>query len=134
MLNPLRSRPPVEIGERPAPTKRQKAAAWSRVNGLCWWCGKPVAPDGRDVEWDHELPRGLTGDDSAENLAPLHVRCHAAKTNGKDGDIARVAEAKRQSKLTHPKVKSRNSFRRPPDAKFDWSKGRYVRVSKPELP
>lgn len=131
MLNPLRSRPPVEIGPRRAPTKAEKTAAWNRVNGLCWWCGKPVAPDGRDVEWDHERPRGLTGDDSADNLAPLHVRCHAKKTNGSDGDIARVAKAKRQAKLTAPKVKTGRGFRRPPGAKFDWSKRRYVRVDEP---
>lgn len=110
-INPLRSRPAVEISDRKAPTKAQKTAAWNAVNGMCWWCGKPVAPDGLDVEWDHELPRGLTGDDSTANLAPLHVRCHDAKTHGKTGDIARVAHAKRQSKLTHPKVRKTGGFR-----------------------
>jgi 5-methylcytosine-specific restriction endonuclease McrA len=109
-INPIRSRPPVEIPDRPKPTKAQKAAAWNAVNGLCWWCGKPVAPDGLDVRWDHELPRGLTGDDSTENLSPLHVRCHDAKTNGKTGDIARVAKAKRQEKLTGPKIRKRSGF------------------------
>jgi 5-methylcytosine-specific restriction protein A len=109
-LNPLRSRPAVEIGDRPQPTKAQKVAAWNTANGLCWWCGKPVAMGGLDVEWDHELPRGLTGDDSTENLAPLHVKCHEAKTFGKTGDIARVAHAKRQEKLTRPKERKRSGF------------------------
>lgn len=110
-INPLRTRDPVEIADRPRPTKAQKTAAYNRANGLCWWCGKPVAPDGLDVEWDHEQPRGLTGDDSADNLAPLHVRCHEAKTFGVDGDISRVAHAKRQEKLTKPKVRKAGGFR-----------------------
>lgn len=110
-INPLRTRPPVEIGDRPKPTRAQKVEAWNRVSGLCWWCGKPVAMDGLDVEWDHEKPRGLTGDDSAANLAPLHPRCHDAKTHGKTGDIARVAKAKRQEKLTRPKVRKPGGFR-----------------------
>ena len=59
----------VEIPDRPAPTKAQKTAAWNRENGLCWKCGKPIARDGLDVEWDHTTPRGLSGDDSADNLA-----------------------------------------------------------------
>lgn len=110
-LNPLRTRAPVEISDRKAPTKTQKAQAWSAANGLCWWCGKPVAPDGLDVRWDHYNPRGLTGDDSTENLAPLHVKCHDAKTHGPTGDIARVAHAKRQEKLTRSKVRKPGGFR-----------------------
>lgn len=109
-INPLRTRPAVEIGERTAPTKAQKTAAWNRVNGLCWWCGKPVAAGGLGVDWDHDMPRGLTGDDSADNLAPLHSRCHDQKTFGKDGDIATVAHAKRQEKLTRPKERKRSGF------------------------
>lgn len=109
-INPLRSREPVIIPDRPKPTKAQKTAAWNAANGVCWWCGKPVAPDGLDVEYDHEIPRGLTGDD--RELFPLHVKCHAAKTHGKTGDIAKVAQAKRQSKLTAPKVRKPGGFTR----------------------
>lgn len=110
-MNPLRSREPVEIAERPALTKAQKTAAYNLANGICWWCGKPVARDGLDVRWDHRDPRAITGDDTVENLAPLHVRCHDEKTNGPTGDIARVAHVKRQSKLTEPKVRKRGGFR-----------------------
>jgi 5-methylcytosine-specific restriction endonuclease McrA len=110
-INPLRTRDAVEIGDRPKPTKAQKVTAWNAANGLCWWCGKPVAMDGLDVEWDHKDPRALSGNDTADNLAPLHVRCHDAKTYGKTGDIARVAKAKRQEKLTRPKVRKASGFR-----------------------
>lgn len=113
-INPLRSRPPIEIGDRPKPTKAQKTAAWNAANGICWWCLKPVAPDGLDVEWDHEIPRSLSGDDSTANLAPLHVRCHRAKTYGSDGqvgDVTRSAKAKAQSKLAAAKVRKASGFR-----------------------
>lgn len=110
-LNPLRSREPVEISDRPKPTKAQKVAAYNAANGLCYLCGKPVAHDGIDVHWDHYLARGLTGDDSAANLRPVHVRCHNSKTHGADGDIARVAKAKRQEKLTRPRVRKAGGFR-----------------------
>jgi hypothetical protein len=108
-LNPLRSRPPVEIPDRPAPTKAQKVAAWNRENGLCWWCGKPVALEGADVAYDHRTARGLSGDDTTDNLAPMHVEpCHAAKTYGED--IPRIAKAKRQEKLTRPKERKRSGI------------------------
>jgi 5-methylcytosine-specific restriction endonuclease McrA len=107
----------VVIPDRPQPTKAQKTEAWTAANGICWWCGKPVARDGLDVRWDHYHARGLTGDDSTGNLAPLHVKCHDAKTFGKDGDIATVAHAKRQSKLTEPRVRKRSGFRQHPTLK-----------------
>lgn len=126
-MNPLRSREPVEIGERPRPTKAQKTAAWNRENGLCRWCGKPVARDGIGVEWDHWIARSISGDDSADNLVPLHVGCHGAKTYGPHGDIAKAAKTKRQQKLTEPKVRKHSSLSPRPGMKYDWSRGRYVR-------
>lgn len=108
--NPLRSREPVVVPDRRAPTKAEKVAAYNAANGLCWWCGKPVAAAGSDVHWDHDIPRGISANDSAENLRPLHVRCHAAKTNGPSGDIAAVAHVKRQQKLTRPKEHKRGGF------------------------
>lgn len=109
-LNPLRTREPVIVPDRPKPTKAQKAEAWSKANGICWWCGKPVAHDGLSVEWDHDIPRGISADDSVANLRPLHPKCHDAKTYGKGGDISTVAKAKRQEGLTRPKVKRARGF------------------------
>lgn len=113
-LNPLRSREPVVVPERRAPTKAEKVAAYNAANGLCTWCGKPVAAGGLDVRWDHDSPRGISADDSAANLRPLHVRCHDEKTNGADGDIAKVAHVKRQERLTRPKERKRSGFRKHP--------------------
>lgn len=129
-INPMRSREPVEVPERPRPTKPQKTAAWNRENGLCRWCGKPVARDGIGVEWDHWIARANSADDSTDNLVPLHPACHAAKTNGPEGDIARAAHAKRQEKLTRPKErKAGRSLSPPPGTVYDWSRGRYVKIS-----
>jgi hypothetical protein len=114
-LNPLRSREPVIVPERPSLSKAQKVAIWNRENGICWWCGKPVAALGPDVIYDHKTPRGLNGSDAPEGIFPIHTRpCNEHKTHGKTGDIARVAKAKRQGKLTMPKERKRSGLRRHP--------------------
>lgn len=111
MLNPLRTRDPVEIPERPSLTKAQKTAVWNRENGLCWYCLKPVAHLGEGVVYDHKTPRALNGCDDLEGIFPIHAHpCNEHKTFGKTGDIARVAHAKRQEKLTRPKERKRSGF------------------------
>lgn len=110
-INPLMTRERVVVPPRKAPTKAQKVEAWNAAGGLCWWCGKPVAPDGRGVDWDHDIPRGIGADDSAANLRPMHSKCHDAKTHGKAGDMATVAMVKRKERLTKAKVKSPRGFR-----------------------
>lgn len=101
-LNPLCLRERVVVPDRPKPTKAQKVAAWNRENGVCWWCGKPVAFDGPTVEYDHKLPRELSADDSADNLYPMHAKsCHERKT--RDEDRKRITKAHHQEKLTRPR-------------------------------
>lgn len=108
-MNPLRSREPVIVPDRPKPTKAEKVAAWNRENGICWWCGKPVAFSGPDVEYDHKLPRELSADDSVANLYPMHARrCHQRKTL--DEDRPRITEAHRQERLTRVKERSPRGF------------------------
>lgn len=103
-LNPLMTRERVVIPPRKAPTKAERVAAWNREGGLCYLCGKPVAIDGLGVEWDHKDGRAVSGDDSAENLAPVHPQpCHKVKSA--TVDTPRAAKAKRQEKLTKAKVK-----------------------------
>ena len=67
-INPLRSRPAVEIGDRPKPTTAQKTAAWNRENGICPRCLKPVPQEGLGVQYDHDVPREISADDSLGNL------------------------------------------------------------------
>lgn len=72
-------------------TKR-RAEVFERCGGICHICGDKI--DGTRERWDveHIVPYALTRDDSDENLAPAHVRCHAAKT--KD-DVRNISKAKR---------------------------------------
>lgn len=102
--NPLMSRERVIVPDRPQPTKAQKTAAWNRENGVCWWCGKPVAPVGLTVEYDHKLPRELSADDTVGNLYPMHkARCHERKTLGEDRP--RITKAHHQERLTGARIK-----------------------------
>lgn len=109
-LNPLRLREPVIVPDRPPLTKAQKTAIWNRENGLCWYCLKPVAPEGSGVIYDHKTPRELNGSDALEGIFPIHTEpCNRAKTYGED--IPRIAKAKRQERLTRAKVKKPGGFR-----------------------
>lgn len=110
-INPLCTRERVIVPPRKAPTKAEKVAAWNRVNGICEQCGKPVALDGGNVQYDHEDMREITGDDSVSNLRPLHVVCHRDKTAKKDAP--RVAKMRRQEAMTRPKVKKRSGLSHP---------------------
>lgn len=108
--NPLMSRERVIVPDRPQPTKAQKVQAWNRENGVCWWCGKPVAFSGPTVEYDHKLPRELSADDRPENLYPMHTKpCHERKTL--DEDRPRITKAHHQEKLTGARVRKPGGFR-----------------------
>jgi len=111
-INPLCTRERVVIPPRPAPTKTQKARAWTAANGICELCGKPVPPEGPDVEYDHREAREITGDDSDGNLRPTHKACHAQKTAGHDAPL--IAKVRRQEKLTKARVKKAGGFRQHP--------------------
>lgn len=109
-INPLRTREPVEITARPTLGKSQKVAIWNRENGICWWCGKPVAALGLGVEYDHKSARELSGNDDPSNLYPMHKqRCHERKTL--DEDRPQITKAHRQEKLTRPREQKRSGFR-----------------------
>lgn len=111
--NPLMSRERVVVGERPDLSKKQRVAIWNRVNGICWWCGKPVAALGLGVEYDHKSPRELSADDDPSNLYPMHkLGCHDRKTQ--DEDRPRITKAHHQERLTRPREQKRNGFRKHP--------------------
>ena len=116
MHNPLRSKPLMVIPDRKPPTRAEKVAAWNRENGICYLCGKPVAFDGPGVQWDHRDNRAVSANDDVSNLYPVHPGgdCHAKKT---PLDIKRTAKAKRQEKLTMPRVKKPGGFRPDPRPK-----------------
>lgn len=116
--NPIMSRERVVVPDRPTPTKQQKVACWNRENGICWWCGKPVAAMGPGVEYDHKLPRELSANDDPSNIYPMHAQpCHLRKT--REEDRPAITKAHHQGKLTQAKVRSK----RPIPAHVDpWGK------------
>lgn len=107
-INPLMTRPPVEIGPRRVLTKQEKAKVWSRENGLCVLCLKPVPPSGAGVEFDHRDGHAVSGNEDLANFFAVHTRCHADKTA--KVDTPRAAKAKRQEKLTRAKVHKPGGF------------------------
>lgn len=108
-INPLCTRPRVEIPDRPQPSKAQKVRVWNRENGICYLCGKPVPPDGPGVQYDHRDMREVTGDDTDANLYATHPACHTEKTAKHDAPL--IAKIRRQEKLTKAKVQKAGGFR-----------------------
>ena len=75
---------------RMSPSRR--ARIFAAHAGRCHICGEAI--DGTRERWEaeHIVPYALTRDDSDDNLAPAHQRCHAGKT---PGDVTQIAKAKR---------------------------------------
>jgi len=71
-------------------TPSQRAAIIERQGGLCALSGEPL--EGRKVEYDHERPLSMGGEDTLDNLRAVTAEAHLAKTCG---DLARLAKAKR---------------------------------------
>lgn len=65
---------------RRAMTEARKTRIWTRENGICKRCGLAVPRTGAGVEYDHYSQIAISQDDCDENVFPLHVDCHKAKT------------------------------------------------------
>lgn len=81
-----------------AMSPRRRMRIWTAHGGVCHICGAKI--DGGKERWDvdHVIPLELSGDDSDENLAPVHAACHKAKTHD-DVKSIRKAERMRQRNL-----------------------------------
>jgi hypothetical protein len=96
-----------DVGSTPrkslTPTQRLKLfEAW---HGCCCICERKIQAGEAWID-EHIRPLGLGGTNYLDNRGPAHKACADAKTNGKDGDLARIAKAKRM-KMRHIGVKSR---------------------------
>lgn len=60
-------------------TKAMKVRIFRETGGKCHVCGLPIRIGDR-WEADHKKPLWLGGEDIEENLAPIHIDCHAGKT------------------------------------------------------
>jgi 5-methylcytosine-specific restriction endonuclease McrA len=89
----------------------------------CHVCALPLNVATREWHADHIARHAEGGESTAQNLWPICVPCHRAKSAK---DTSEIAKGKRVAKR-HFGVKRSKGFRKPAGAKFDWSQGRYVR-------
>jgi 5-methylcytosine-specific restriction endonuclease McrA len=60
-------------------TAKERATIFMKANGVCAVCSMQIAP-GQDWEVEHPTPLWASGSDDGADLAPVHRRCHQAKT------------------------------------------------------
>lgn len=77
----------------------KKLAMHERQGGLCPLCEKPMIAGEKLID-EHLTALGLGGSNDDSNRALVHATCAYAKTFGDEGDIAKIAEAKRR-KIQH---------------------------------
>lgn len=76
-------------------TPKQRLAIWERDKGVCALCNHAI--NGVKEKWivEHMIALELGGPDDESNMAVVHKACADEKTNGKSGDHAKAAKAKR---------------------------------------
>lgn len=80
--------------KRTAMTKARAARIFLARNGRCYLCRNQIRPgEPYEIEHPEELADG--GSDRDEDLHPVHVKCHAAKTAA-----ARAPRSKRNKLVT----------------------------------
>jgi len=80
-------------------TPARKLRIHEKAGGMCGCgCGTPVPVSGPGVIYEHTIPFWMRPDldDDGPNVKPYATDHSAAKTNGKDGDLSRIAKTKRQ--------------------------------------
>lgn len=89
-------------------TKR-RAAIFTAHGGVCHICRGKIDASREAWDADHIVPYALTQDDSDENLAPAHAKCHRGAASKTSGDVKVIAKAKRvEAKHRGLKAPSRN--------------------------
>lgn len=95
-----------------SPTARLRI--FQEHRGVCDICGDLI--DGVREPWDldHRIPLALGGDDTDDNLRPVHGRCHRGKGSKTSADVAQIAKAKRVQRkhLGADKPKRKMPYRR----------------------
>lgn len=76
-------------------TARQKTDLLLAQGRICPLCNKEIRPGDRPRD-EHLQALGLGGTNDLGNRAMVHGACADAKTAGPEGDLARIAETKRQ--------------------------------------
>lgn len=87
--------PFVGTTRRQGSSPAKKLAMHERQGGKCPLCGRPMESGEKLVD-EHLMALGLGGSNDFTNRALVHATCAYAKTFGDEGDIAKIAKAKRR--------------------------------------
>jgi 5-methylcytosine-specific restriction protein A len=110
----------------------QREAIAAAHNWTCCLCGHQIDPVRDDWHLDHEIPLADGGEDTVENIKPVHARCHRSKTAA---DVARIAKGKR-IRAKHIGSKTPSPRPLPGSKRSRWAKrydretGRWVTVQR----
>lgn len=93
----------------------------------CHFCGASIDPAIEKWRADHIRRHANGGEDTAENLWPIHLDCDVKhKAPDDNREIKKGTRVRdRHFGITRPR-----GFPRPKDAVYDWSRRRYVRAGK----
>lgn len=94
-------------------TPAGRLALFELRKGLCACCGRQIQPGEGWID-EHWRALGLSGTNDVENRFVAHKACAADKTHGPDGDLAKIAKAKR-TKRAHLGIKGKPSALSGPD-------------------
>ena len=75
---------------------KTKELAFKRANGCCEICGFPFA--GERPDYDHILSCEEGGDNSVDNCAVIHSRCHKQKTKDHSRRRAKTKRVRRKTR------------------------------------
>ena len=89
----------VATTRRKGSSPSKKLAMHERQGGICPLCSQPMVAGEKLID-EHLTALGLGGSNDEANRALVHATCAYAKTFGDEGDIAKIAEAKRR-KIRH---------------------------------
>lgn len=89
----------VSTTARKGSSPSKKLAMHERQGGICPLCSQPMIAGEKLID-EHLTALGLGGTNDEANRALVHATCAYAKTFGSEGDIAKIAEAKRR-KIRH---------------------------------
>lgn len=107
-----------DVGTTPrkplTPTQRLKL--FEAFQGRCVLCDRKIEAGEPWID-EHLRALGLGGSNDPENRGPAHKACADAKTHGKDGDLARIAKAKRV-KMRHLGIRPPSRFPTAKNSRF----------------
>lgn len=89
----------VGTTRRKGSSPSKKLAMHERQGGTCPLCQQPMLAGEKLID-EHMTALGLGGTNDESNRALVHATCAYAKTFGEEGDVAKIAEAKRR-KIRH---------------------------------